>query len=67
MNRKPPSRKAVRELNAHLLMLAEELEEKKRRCKAFDHAEHLAMQIEDLCREYARSSRISRVINRPQQ
>jgi hypothetical protein len=34
-------------------MLAEELEAKKKRRQAMDHAEHLAVQVEDLCRSYA--------------
>jgi hypothetical protein len=56
MNRKPPSPESVRELNRHLLMLAEELEAKKRRRQARERADHFVNQVMDRCRELSGAS-----------
>jgi hypothetical protein len=56
MNRKPPSPESVRELNMHLLMLAEELETKKRIRQARERADHFVNQVLDRCRELSEVS-----------
>lgn len=53
MTRKPASPESIRELNKHLLMLAEELEAKKRRREARERTEHLSFLVMDRCRELA--------------
>lgn len=53
MTRKAPSSESVRELNRHLLMLAEELEAKKRRREARGRTESLAFLVVSRCRELA--------------
>jgi hypothetical protein len=56
MSRRPASPEAVRELNRHLLMLAEELEAKKRRRQAREQADHFVNQVMDRCRELSEVS-----------
>lgn len=56
MSRKPTNPESIRQLNRHLLMLAEELEAKKRRREARERAEHLVTQVLDRCRELSEAS-----------